>query len=55
VTVLCLAIAFWMTLVLLAAMDVTDIDEMASGIFLFVIDAILFAPLYYEACVKLPK
>ena len=55
VTVLCLAIAFWMTLVLLAAMDVTDIDEMASGIFLFIIDIILFLPLYYEACVKPPK
>ena len=47
--------AFWMTQVLLATMDVTDIDELASGIFLFVIDAILFAPLYYEACVKPPK
>ena len=55
VTVLCLAIAFWMTLVLLAAMDVTDIDELASGIFLFVIDIILFLPLFIDASIHAPK
>ena len=54
-TVLCAAMAFWMTQILLATMDVTDSDELASGIFLFVIDAILFAPLYYGACVKPPR
>ena len=55
VTVLCLAIAFWMTLVLLAVMDLTDIDEMASGIFLFVIDSILFLPLFVDASIHAPK
>ncbi len=55
VTVLCLAIAFWMTLVLLAAMDVTDIDEMASGIFLLIIDSILFLPLFVDASIHAPK
>ena len=58
VTVLCAAIAFGMALVLLSSLDTGHLDaeeRMATGIFLFVIDSILFLPLFVDASIHAPK
>ncbi len=57
-TVLCATIAFGMALVLLSSLDTRYLDaeeRMATGIFLFVIDSILFLPLFVDASIHAPK
>ena len=56
-TVLCATIAFGMALILLsmASGPSSTGNDIASGIFLFVIDSILFLPLFVDASIHAPK